>query len=212
MEKKRHIISYLGDFLFTPERARTRVEGLSGGECNRLLLARLLTKPANVLVMDEPTNDLDVETLELLEELLSNYDGTLLLVSHDRAFLDNVVTSTFVFEGNGVVDEFIGGYEDWLWQRKKTKEKAVVKKAAEKVVKKTDSNKLSFKEKTELEALPKTIESLEEALSNLQSKVSEQSFYDNDQDTIDNTLKSLSEAEETLSQTYERWETLEARK
>src|SRR5208282_113545 len=118
--RRQHIMSYLGDFLFTPERARTPVKALSGGECNRLLLAQLFSQPANLLVMDEPTNDLDIETLELLEELLSTYPGTLLLVSHDRAFLDNVVTSTLVFEGHGVIKEFVGGYQDWLRQAKST--------------------------------------------------------------------------------------------
>src|SRR4029078_9775300 len=117
--KKLHVMSYLADFLFTPQRARTPVKALSGGECNRLLLARLFSQPANLLILDEPTNDLDIETLELLEELLSNFQGTLLIVSHDRAFLDNVVTSTLVFEGNGVVREFVGGYKDWLDQVKR---------------------------------------------------------------------------------------------
>ena len=150
--KPRHIIGYMQDFLFSPERARTPVKVLSGGERNRLLLARLFTKPSNVLVMDEPTNDLDVETLELLEELLLEYSGTLLLVSHDRAFLNNVVTSTIVLEGEGEVNEYPGGYDDWLSQRKpkvaEPKAKPVNKAAEEEPVRpaKPQPQKLSHKE------------------------------------------------------------------
>jgi ATP-binding cassette subfamily F protein uup len=211
--KERHIISYLGDFLFTPERARTKVKALSGGECNRLLLARLLIKPANLLVMDEPTNDLDIESLELLEELLCSYEGTLLLVSHDRAFLDNVVTSTMVFEGNGVIQEFVGGYDDWIRQSKPaTKAKTTPKKIKQKNSVPSVSNKLTFAEKKELEKLLKTIESMEASIAELQAVLADESFYDNDKETIENTLLNVSELEKKLSVAYQRWEVLEERK
>src|SRR3990167_2146893 len=158
--KKQHIMSYLQDFLFTPQRARTPVKALSGGECNRLLLARLFTQPANLLVMDEPTNDLDMETLDLLEELLTNYQGTLLLVSHDRAFLDNVVTSTFVFEGNGKIEEYVGGYQDWLRQKPSAAPITTKKITAEKnsLTQTLPATKLNHKEQKELDGLPVKIE------------------------------------------------------
>lgn len=197
--KPRHIISYLSDFLFTPQRALTQVKYLSGGECNRLLLARLFTKPANVLVLDEPTNDLDVETLELLEALLCDYKGTLLVVSHDRTFLDNVVSSTLVFEGQGKVQEYIGGYQDWLRQRKVPivqKETAVPVVAA-----KPPAAKLSYKEQKELAALPRRIEQLEKEQAQLQLlPFSEQ------------TQEKLAQVAADLVQVYERWEELEERK
>ena len=160
----RHIIGYLQDFLFTPERARSPVRILSGGERNRLLLARLFTKPSNVLVMDEPTNDLDVETLDLLEELLLEYAGTLLLVSHDREFLNNVVTSTLVLGGDGEVKEYVGGYDDWLRQRRRqaTAVPSVAKAAQEKPQPAERPRKLTFKEERELEGLPTRIAALEE--------------------------------------------------
>lgn len=211
--QERHIISYLKDFLFTPERARTKVKSLSGGECNRLLLARLLIKPANLLVMDEPTNDLDIESLELLEELLCNYQGTLLLVSHDRAFLDNVVTSTMVFEGNGVIQEFVGGYDDWKRQSKLApKEKSTPKKVNKKSSVPSVSSKLTFNEKKELQTLLRTIESLEASIAELQVLLSAESFYDNGKDTIESTLLKVSELEKKLSAAYQRWEALEERK
>lgn len=161
---RKHVLSYLGDFLFSPDRSRTPVRALSGGERNRLLLARLFTKSFNLLVLDEPTNDLDIETLDLLEELLLDFSGTLLLVSHDRAFLDNVVTSTFVFEGGGRIGEYVGGYSEWVRQRKPKEEPAPVKKAAPAPPPKpakVKKRKLSMKETAELAALPDLIDSLE---------------------------------------------------
>lgn len=211
--QKKHIMSYLGDFLFTPQRARTPVKALSGGECNRLLLARLFSKPTNLLVMDEPTNDLDIETLELLEELLANYQGTLLLVSHDRAFLDNVVASTFVFEGNGVIEEFVGGYQDWLNQ-KITKpvqivqqEKNVDDKAGRDSV---SAKKLSYKEQRELQELPKQIEKLEAELADLQAVITSEDFYKKDHTAVAETLATIKAKEATIEKAYQRWNELEA--
>ncbi len=209
--KSRHVMSYLQDFLFPPARVRSPVSSLSGGERNRLLLARLFLQPANLLVMDEPTNDLDVETLELLEELLSDYDGTLILVSHDRSFLDNVVSSTLVFEGDGVVNEYVGGYEDWLRQAKTITDKTEADKPAAKVVKKEkpkQKTKLSYKDQRELDALPDKIEKLEIEQEALQQKVSEPDFYKQQQDVIDKALRRLSELENELEQAYQRWEEL----
>ncbi len=162
--KKRHVMGYLQDFLFSPDRARISASVLSGGERNRLLLARLFTRPSNVLVMDEPTNDLDIETLELLEELLVDYTGTLLLVSHDRAFLNNVVTSTIVFEGEGEVNEYVGGYDDWLRQRKQVEKVSSKRTDGERELTGRECErprKLSYKEKRELAALPGRVEALE---------------------------------------------------
>jgi ATP-binding cassette subfamily F protein uup len=217
---QRHVMSYLGDFLFAPARARSPVKSLSGGEKNRLLLARLFTKPANLIVMDEPTNDLDLETLELLEEKLVNYDGTLLLVSHDRAFLDNVVTSVFVLDGSGVVSEFFGGYTDWLDYSKTAKPPVTaVKKSAE--TKSSDikaveqpaaakKKKLSFKEQQELKQLPEHIDQLESQQAALTKKVGEPAFYKNPQDTVNKTLAELKSIEGQLEQVYQRWNELEA--
>jgi len=210
--RSKHVMSYLGDFLFAPNRANSPVSTLSGGERNRLLLAKLFTQPFNMLVMDEPTNDLDVETLELLEELLLEYKGTLLLVSHDRAFLNNVVTSTLVFEGNGQVNEYVGDYDDWLRQRQsvtnntsKTKTvKTETKKAADKPAK-----KLSYKDQRELDALPKLIESLDAELEQLTASMGKPDFYQQDKDAIAQTTDRLAEVEEELEQAYSRWEALE---
>jgi ATP-binding cassette subfamily F protein uup len=210
--KKRHIISYLGDFLFTPQRAMTPVKSLSGGECNRLLLARLFSQPSNLLVMDEPTNDLDIETLELLEELLNSYEGTLLLVSHDRAFLDNVVTSTLVFEGEGKIEEYIGGYHDWLRQRKvpvSATKPATPKVATPEKAKPATTKKLSLKEQKELSELPKLIEKLEAEQAKLQAITLEPPFYQQDQKTIADSLDKLNKLTAELEQTYSRWEELE---
>lgn len=212
---KRHMISYLNDFLFTPQRAKSPVKALSGGECNRLVLARLFSQPSNLLVLDEPTNDLDIETLELLEELLSNYQGTLLLVSHDRAFLDNVVTSTLVFEGNGKIQEFIGGYNDWLIQSKQIKsgsEKVMVNKSNVATAipdTQSEKKKLSFKEQQELKDLPKKIEKFEAEQSQLQTLISASDFYQQAQDKISRTLARLKELESELALMYQRWEELE---
>ncbi len=208
--KKQHIISYLGDFLFTPQRARTPVKALSGGECNRLLLARLFSQPANLLVMDEPTNDLDIETLELLEELLSQFEGTLLLVSHDRAFLNNVVTSTLVFEGQGRIDEYVGGYQETMEQRKR--QIAFVTMKSDSTTRKPPSRpskKLSFKEQKELDELPKKIEALEKEQSELQQEVSRAEFYTQSKEAIAKVMQRLKELEDTLDKAYQRWDELE---
>lgn len=205
--KKRHIMSYLSDFLFTPQRALTPVKALSGGECNRLLLARLFSQPANLLVLDEPTNDLDIETLELLEELLSNYQGTLLLVSHDRSFLDNVVTSMLVFAGNGKIEEFVGGYHDWLNQQKSS-QPSDAKVILEKQKTKTNK-KLSYKEQKELAELPKKIEQLEQEQNRLQTQIADPQFYQQDSKIITETLEKLKQIELDLENAYGRWESLE---
>lgn len=211
---RRHVISYLGDFLFTPQRAMTPVKSLSGGECNRLLLARLFSQPANLLVMDEPTNDLDIETLELLEELLSQYPGTLLIVSHDRAFLDNVVTSTLIFEGEGKIEEYIGGYQDWINQRKsqQANQAAAAKTEPKKPVaekEKTSGKKLSFSEQKELAELPKKIEVLEAAQAEFQEQISDPAFYQQDQTKVNEILSKLQSIGADLVTAYQRWETLE---
>ena len=218
--RSRHVLSYLRDFLFTPERARQPVKALSGGERNRLLLAKLFTRPANLLVLDEPTNDLDAETLELLEELLIQFSGTLLLVSHDRALLDNVVTSTLVFEGDGVVREYVGGYEDWLRQRPppataspKTREVAPPPspKTAE-VQGKRPSAKLSFKESRELEGLPARIEALEAEQEFLHARLADPALYQGDGGAVAAAKGRLAELESELATAYARWETLEERR
>lgn len=216
---KRHVMSYLADFLFAPARARSPVKSLSGGEKNRLLLARLFTKPANLIVMDEPTNDLDLETLELLEEKLVNYDGTLLLVSHDRAFLDNVVTSVFVLDGTGRVDEFVGGYTDWMSHCQQAKQAEVAKKATAVKQEKPATNtaertatkkKLSFKEQQELDRLPDMIDELEARQAELNQQINDANFYKNDKETIAKALTELEKTTAQLEQVYERWNELEA--
>ena len=211
--KSKHIIGYLQDFLFTPERARTPVKALSGGERNRLLLAKLFTRSANVLVLDEPTNDLDVETLELLEELLLDYQGTLLLVSHDRDFLDHAVTSSLVFEGDGRVTEIVGGYSDWEgYQRQQTAqatpvEKKKVKPASEAPRKK--SNKLSYKDQRELDGLPQHIEELEAALAEIQAQLSDPALYQQAGEKVGELQQAMRDCEQDLEAAYQRWETLE---
>jgi ATP-binding cassette subfamily F protein uup len=210
---KRHIMSYLADFLFSPRRALTVVKALSGGECNRLLLARLFSRPTNLLVMDEPTNDLDIETLELLEELFIQYQGTLLLVSHDRDFLDKVVTSTLVFEGNGKIQEYIGGYQDWLRQRESTAviSATPVKSDTSKIVggKTEQSKKLSYKEQKELNELPKRIEKLEAEQAELQQLTASAQFYQQSPEAIAQTLARLKQLSTDLKLAYSRWEELE---
>ncbi|MDR4497856.1 MAG: ATP-binding cassette domain-containing protein [Candidatus Scalindua sp.] len=212
--KQRHVMSYLQDFLFSPDRARISASVLSGGERNRLLLARLFTRPSNVIVMDEPTNDLDIETLELLEELLVDYKGTLLLVSHDRAFLNNVVTSTIVFEGEGEVNEYAGGYDDWLRQRKQG-EKVSKKRTDGKLElpgeKRERSPKLSYKEKRELETLPERIEALETEQHQLHQTMSDPLFYQKHKDEILKIKTRLSSLDLELAESYQRWEVLEKR-
>ncbi|MBW2645906.1 MAG: ATP-binding cassette domain-containing protein, partial [Deltaproteobacteria bacterium] len=210
--RQRHIIGYLQDFLFAPDRARSPVRILSGGERNRLLLAKLFTKPANILVIDEPTNDLDAETLELLEELLFDYKGTVLLVSHDRAFLDNVVTSTFVFEKEGKVQEYAGGYDDWLIQR--PAEIAETKPTPEKKIKKrlkpAGPRKLTFKEARELESLPQKIEAMESKQQEIYNSMADPSFYRQNSALISQAKARIEELEQSLTIAYERWEELEA--
>lgn len=217
--KQRHVISYLQDFLFPPQRVRSPVASLSGGERNRLLLARLFTQPANLLVMDEPTNDLDVETLELLEELLNDYQGTLLLVSHDRVFLDNVVTSTLVFEGESRVNEYVGGYNDWLRQRQqvKTTNKSIVselKKSPEATDISTGNispspRKLGYKEQRELEMLPARIEALETEQHDIQQQMGSAEFYRQDKDVVTQVLARLEAVNSELEECYGRWALLE---
>ncbi len=211
--KSKHIIGYLQDFLFTPERARSPVKALSGGERNRLLLAKLFTKPSNLLVMDEPTNDLDVETLDLLEELLLDYQGTLLLVSHDRAFVNNVATSSLVFEGHGELNEYVGGYDDWLRQRPSCAADTPAKKALPKVEERPKATaqkvKLSYKEKRELEQLPDRIAELEAEQEALQAQMSDPGFYQQpDKTAITRATERMEQLGMELEQAYERWETL----
>ncbi len=211
--KPKHVIGYLQDFLFTPERARAPITRLSGGERNRLLLAKLFAQPSNLLVMDEPTNDLDVETLELLEELLADYPGTLLLVSHDRDFLDNVVTSTLVMEGDGQVGEYVGGYSDWLRQRA-TPGAAVASKATLAVVPTTATAaraKLSFKDQRELEALPARIERLEADVAGFGARMHEPDFFQRDAAAINADNAAMASLQADLDAAYQRWEQLEGR-
>ena len=230
--KDRHIISYLNDFLFTAARARSPVKALSGGETNRLLLAKLFSKPANILVMDEPTNDLDVDTLELLEELLTAFKGTLLITSHDRYFLDNVVTSTLVFESEGRVQEYIGGYTDWVAytggfgelgkesasEKKQMQDendlasKAMLSDQVElkQGVEAVKSKKLSYKHKLELERLPADIEALELSLEALQQEAASPDFYTQDHALVSKKLEELEMVELKLNQAMERWVELES--
>ncbi|MCA9732736.1 MAG: ATP-binding cassette domain-containing protein [Deferribacteres bacterium] len=207
---KRHIISYLQDFLFSPERCRVPVKVLSGGERNRVLLAKLFTRAANVLVLDEPTNDLDAETLELLENLLVEFSGTILLVSHDRAFLNNVVTSTIAFTGKGMAKEFIGGYDDYLRQRQVNLPPSIAKtKKDNRKPAKERERKLSFKEKQELEKLPLEIENLESEQSTIFTQLGDPEFYKENGEAVAGMKNRLQELEEELSKKYQRWEELE---
>ncbi len=207
---ERHVISYLQDFLFSPERARTPVNALSGGESNRLLLAKLFSKPANLLVLDEPTNDLDVDTLELLESLLVDYQGTLLLVSHDRTFLDNVVTSTLVFEHNGQINDYIGGYQDWLLQRRPAPLEPGKKQPAKTApTLEIQPKKLGYKDQRELAGLPARIEQLEQQQSDLHQKLSDPIFYQNNSDQVASLKKQLAGLESELEIAFTRWEILE---
>jgi len=214
---RKHVIGYLQDFLFAPERARSPVSMLSGGERNRLLLAKLFSKPSNILVLDEPTNDLDIETLELLEELVMEYKGTVLLVSHDREFVNNVVTSTLVFEGNAQVNEYVGGYDDWLnyatekaqSESRAAKAAVAIKKSASQNDKQSQAKKLSYKDQRELDALPAQIENFEEKVETLQKLMADNEFYKQEQDEIQKIQQQLIEAEASLSHCYTRWEELE---
>ena len=207
--QKRHIIGYMQDFLFSPDQVRSYVSTLSGGERNRLLLARLFTRPSNLLVMDEPTNDLDIETMELLEDYLMKYAGTVLLVSHDRAFVNNVVTSTLVFEGAGNVKEYVGGYDDWLRQRaaeakpvKTSKYTLPIRTIRQKV-------KFGFRQQKELDSLTLTIQSLETEQETLYQAMGDASLYKNDKSAILSKKERLEEVKELLAAAYTRWEELE---
>jgi ATP-binding cassette subfamily F protein uup len=215
---RKHVISYLGDFLFAPERARSPVKSLSGGERNRLLLARLFTRPANVLVLDEPTNDLDIETLELLEELLANYDGTLFLVSHDRAFLDNVVTQVIAFEGDGKLKEYVGGYEDWVRMKDFKPAQGSVTKAPEaKAVAKAETaklktaKKLSFKEEKELEGIQNSIQMLEKEQAEIGAILAAGKMYRDDPKQAQKLQARAGAIENELLNLMSRWEELESR-
>jgi len=210
--RRQHVMGYLADFLFTPERARAPVRILSGGERNRLLLARLFTRPANLLVLDEPTNDLDAETLELLEERLAEFEGTLLLVSHDRAFLDNVVTGLLVFEGQGRVVEYVGGYEDWLRQRPRPVEAPVPKPAAAEPVRRRPQRapRLSYRDQRELEALPERIEALEQEQGILAEQMSDPAFFRQSTDEVMAAQQQLARVEAELQTAYDRWQQLES--
>lgn len=212
--KQKHVMGYLQDFLFAPDRARSPIKALSGGERNRLLLARLFTKPANILVMDEPTNDLDIETLELLEELILEFPGTVLLVSHDREFLNNVVSSTLVFENDGEVNDYVGGYDDWLRQRaiapKKDMNESGKKPVPTAQPKEKKSKKLGYKEQRELEALPRQIEALEAEIEQLHEKMAQPDFFQQEKEMITKTQATLKQAEERLKLSYQQWEALES--
>jgi ATP-binding cassette subfamily F protein uup len=225
--QSRHVLSYLGDFLFSPQRARTPVKALSGGERARLLLAKLFSKPANLLVLDEPTNDLDVETLELLEEVLLTFNGTVLMVSHDRAFLDNVVTSTLVFEGEGKVREYVGGYQDWLRQGgsprllgvtesksgKADLNSAVVAPAAAEPVQDAApaaKKKLSYKLQRELEALPGDIDAKEQQIAAVEAEMADAGFYLRPAAETAKVIESLEKLNQELEVLVERWAELDA--
>ena len=224
---KRHVLGYLQDFLFPPKRAMTPVKALSGGERNRLLLAKLLLKPNNLLILDEPTNDLDVETLELLEEILTDYQGTLLIVSHDRQFIDNIATECYLFEGEGRLNKYVGGFFDAkqqqanFWARKATEEQAKAKKSEplkeESAVKndrtsKPKSVKLSYKEQRELEQLPQLLEELETKITVLQAEIADPAFFQQVHDITDAKLKELADTEAELETAFLRWEELEEKK
>ena len=224
--KKKHIIGYLQDFLFAPERARTPVKALSGGERNRVLLAKQLLKPANILVLDEPTNDLDMATLELLEEAVDSFNGTILLISHDRTFMDNVVTSTWVFDedsdGNGIVKEYVGGYQDYLTQKSReqaikpkadksekttAKPKAVINTGAPKTD--TVKKKLSYKEQRELDSLPNEIALLEQEQAELQDKLADGSWFVSDMAAATQASERLNEIDDLLLEKMARWSELD---
>ena len=224
---KRHVLGYLQDFLFPPKRAMTPVKALSGGERNRLLLAKLLLKPNNLLILDEPTNDLDVETLELLEEILTDYQGTLLIVSHDRQFIDNTATECYLFEGEGRLNKYVGGFFDAkqqqanFWASKATEEQAKAKKTEplkeESTVKndrtsKPKSVKLSYKEQRELEQLPQLLEELETKITVLQAEIADPAFFQQAHDITDAKLKALADTEAELETAFLRWEELEEKK
>jgi len=209
---RQHVIGYLRNFLFSPADALQPAASLSGGERNRLMLAKLFARPSNVLVLDEPTNDLDIETLDLLEELLADYPGTVLLVSHDRAFLNHVVTETLVFEGNGRIGRYVGGYDDWVAQRLQTAGQIT------KTSRKTESRdpesgkarKLTNKEREELKKLPRTIEQLEKELESLQQQLSDPEFYRGTTEQIKTVTERVDAIPRLLEHAYARWAELES--
>jgi ATP-binding cassette subfamily F protein uup len=212
----RHVSGYLRDFLFPPERLNAPVSMLSGGERNRLLLARLFARPSNLLIMDEPTNDLDAETLELLEEMVAEYAGTLLLVSHDRAFLDNVVTSTLVFEGEGQVNEYVGGYSDWLRQRKTPAQAAAAalasttaSSAVNNAAQAMKARRLSYNEQRELKQLPEKIQRLEAEQAQLNALIGDPTLFQRDKDQSTRALQRLQSLAAELKAAYVRWDALE---
>jgi ATP-binding cassette subfamily F protein uup len=216
--ENRHVSGYLRDFLFRPDQLLTPASALSGGERNRLLLARLLARPANLLVMDEPTNDLDIDTLELLEERVAGFDGTLLLVSHDRAFLDRVVTSLLVLEGDGRVQEFVGGWSDWVrWREARdAAARRVLPQSGQQVAAATSGaakaqrRRLSFKDQREYDALPAGIEALERAKAALDERVAQPEFYSEDHATVRDTLARLQQTTADIDAAYARWAELES--
>lgn len=217
--RARHVLGYLQDFLFHPKRAMTPVKALSGGERNRLLLAKLFLRPSNLLILDEPTNDLDVETLELLEEMIDSYQGTVMLVSHDREFVDNSATECWFYEGNGVINSYVGGYHDAQHQRRNQKpiRQAVVtenKPAAQPKAEpaKRTANKLSYNQQRELEQLPAQISTLEERIEALQQQMSDANFFTLPHEETQQVITALAAAEQELEQAFERWEALEAQK
>ncbi len=218
--KPRHVLGYLQDFLFHPKRVMTPVRALSGGERNRLLLARLFLKPSDLLILDEPTNDLDVETLELLEELIDGYQGTVMLVSHDRQFVDNTVTrKCWIFEGGGRIGQYVGGYHDARGQQAQSlaQKQTVVKKTTEVAQPKAETvkrggNKLSYNLQRELEQLPQKLEALEAELQTLQDQVADPDFFGQPHDRTQQVLAQLAEAEQALEAAFERWEYLEGLK
>jgi ATP-binding cassette subfamily F protein uup len=221
--RQRHVLGYLADFLFPPQRSRSPVKALSGGERNRLLLARLFTRPANVLVLDEPTNDLDLETLELLEAQLVEWPGTLLLVSHDRVFLDNVVTSTMVFEGDGHVEEYVGGYEDWRRQRSSQEAGAEAMEPTARDRRDTrpapaaeedrpaPRRRLTWNEQRALEQLPPRIEALEAEEQDLGARIAAPDFYKEPRETIAQILARIEQVRQELLEAYARWDDLDSR-
>ena len=218
-QTRKHVISYLEDFLFAPERARSPVRSLSGGERNRLLLARLFTRPANVLVLDEPTNDLDIDTLDLLEQLLADYPGTVFLVSHDRAFLDNVVTQVIAFEGDGLLREYVGGYSDWVLAQSRAVapqlasavQPRVAGKAAEPAPQRQRSVKLGYNETRELAALPQQIETLEQESAELNQQLLDPDLFRTDPARGAQIHARVEEIELQLLEMLARWEELESR-
>jgi len=221
--KDRHAISYLGDFLFSPERVRLPCKALSGGEQNRAILAKLFSKPANVLVLDEPTNDLDIETLELLEEILLEFDGTVLLVSHDREFMDHTVTQILTFDGQGKISAHVGGYSDWVGRGGKLQAESQTTNAAKSVeAPSTDTDKTtaakpvvakkkrSYKVQRELDALPALIEELENRQTELETIIGQADFYTQEQAVQQKTLDEMTELTSKLEKTYARWEELDS--